>query len=43
MSGEGMGGSWGLVVIYYLVRYWKAWAVLVPSALIGLGYFLGTS
>jgi hypothetical protein len=41
MSGEGMGGKWGLITIYFVIKYWKLWAVLIPAALIGLGYWLG--
>lgn len=35
-------GDGGMIALYFLLKYWKVWAVVIPSALIGAGFFLGT-
>jgi len=32
-----------LVLLYYFLKSWKVWAVLIPTTLVGLGYFAGAS
>jgi hypothetical protein len=36
-------GDLPLIATYYLLKYWKVWVVLIPAALVGLGYFVGAS
>lgn len=43
MAGEGMGGYWGLIIIYYVIKLRWVLVVTVPLALVGLGYYLGAS
>jgi len=36
-------GDAPLIAVYFLLKYWKAWAVLIPVGLIAIGYFFGAS
>ena len=34
-------GDGGMIMMYFAMKYWKVWVVVIPSVLIGVGYFLG--